>query len=345
MREIPQFFNTVYDEQIPDSFGLSSRSRTKFYDSARPELCAKMVFKNKTELMASVKDFSVRIARREYVVVQSSPTIWKIKCKNFSAGGNCGWGLRASFKQNIGFFMIMKYGGEHTCISSQVGIDHHNLDINMVEGTLFEIVRCDPAYEIKYVRESIKRKYGYEISYAKAWQGLKRAVEIVYGTWESSISLLPKYMGALSKYNSGTIVEWKYLRQNDHPQKVLNFVFWAFKPCIDGFWNCRRIISVDGTHLYTKYKHKLLIAVTLDANNQLLPLAFALVDEESYESWHWFLSNVVQHVTRGCRRVCLISDRHTGTQHQIGKFNAMMEAIKSKNVAAFSYLSNIPKEK
>ncbi|XP_073121604.1 uncharacterized protein [Henckelia pumila] len=198
-------------------------------------------------------------------------------------------------------------------------------------------------------------------------------------------------MGALSKYNPGTIVEWKHLRQNDHPQKVLNFVFWAFKPCIDRFRHCRRIISVDGTHLYTKYNHKLLIAVTLDANNQLLPLAFALVDEETYESWHWFLSNVARHVTQGCRGVCLIYDRHAsltsavqdildfrpprgvhcfclrhgcsnfnnrfknihlkdlcweaGTQHQIGKFNATMEAIKSKNVASFNYLSNISKEK
>ncbi|XP_073139059.1 uncharacterized protein [Henckelia pumila] len=261
----------------------------------------------------------------------------------------------------------------------------------MVANTLFGIVHCDPAYEIKYVRESIKGKYGYDISYVKAWKSLKLAVEIVYGTWESSVSLIPRYMGALSKYNPGTIVEWKHLRQNEHSHKVLNFVFWAFKPCIDGFQHCRRIVNVDGTHLYTKYKHKLLIAVTLDSNKHVLPLAFALVDEETYESWHWFLGNVARLVTRGCRGVYLISDRQAGitsavqdlrdfkpphgvhrfclrhvcsnfnnrfknihlkdlcweagAQHQIIKFNATMEAIKSKNVVAFNYLSNIPKEK
>ncbi|XP_075500170.1 uncharacterized protein LOC142538757 [Primulina tabacum] len=365
--EIPQFFNQVYDEQIPDSFGIPSASRTNFYNPERPELDVKMVFKSKGDLIASVRDFSVRVLRRKYIVVQSSPTIWKVKCKNWSEGGNCGWGLRASFTKSLGYFMITKYGNDHTCMSTQVGIDHHNLDINMIASTLLGIVRCDPAYEIKYVRESIKGKYGNDISYAKTWQR------------------------ALSKYNPGTIVEWKHRRPYDHPHKILNFVFWAFKPCVDGFRHRRNKISVDGTHMYTKYKHKLLIAVTLDANNQVLPLAFALVDEKNYESWHWFLRNVARHVTRGCNGVCLISDRHAGItsavqdlpnfkpphgvhrfclrhvcsnfnskfknihfkdlcweagiQHKVAKFNATMEAIRTNNAAALIYLSNIPKEK
>ncbi|XP_073017930.1 uncharacterized protein [Primulina eburnea] len=154
----------------------------------------------------------------------------------------------------------------------------------MIASTLFGIVRCDPAYEIKYVRESIKGKYVYNISYAKAWQSLKCSVEVVYGTWESSVTLLPKYMGALSKYNPGTVVEWKHLRP---------------------------------TYMYIKYKHKLLIEVTLDANNHVLPLEFALVDEENCESWHWFLGNVARHVARGCSGVCLISDRHAGITNAV----------------------------
>ncbi|XP_073024352.1 uncharacterized protein [Primulina eburnea] len=162
----------------------------------------------------------------------------------------------------------------------------------MIASTLLRIVRCDPVDEIKYMRGSIKQKDGYDISYAKAWQSLKRAVEIVYDTWEISVTFLLKYMGALSKCNPGNTVEWKHLRPYDHPHKVLNFVFWAFRLCIDGFRHCRNVITVEGTHMYTKYKHKLLITVTLDANNQVLPLAFAFVDEENYESWHWFLGGV-----------------------------------------------------
>ena len=39
-------------------------------------------------------------------------------------------------------------------------------------------------------------------------------------------------------------------------------------------------MSIDGTHFYGKYKGKLLIAVATDANNEIFPLAFTVVDDE-----------------------------------------------------------------
>ncbi|KAL0343925.1 UNVERIFIED_CONTAM: hypothetical protein Sangu_1279900 [Sesamum angustifolium] len=50
-----------------------------------------------------------------------------------------------------------------------------------------------------------------------------------------------------------------------------------------------------------------------DANQQVLPLAFALVDEESLASWRWFLQMLAKHLLpNDDDRVCLISDRHSG---------------------------------
>ncbi|KAL0414227.1 UNVERIFIED_CONTAM: hypothetical protein Sradi_1624400 [Sesamum radiatum] len=89
-------------------------------------------------------------------------------------------------------------------------------------------------------------------------------------------------MGALKKYNPGTIVEWEHKAfQPSTGAHVIGYVFWAFAPCIEGFQFCRNVISVDGTHLYTKYRHKMLIAAAMDGNQQVLPLAFAIVDDES----------------------------------------------------------------
>ncbi|KAL0355268.1 UNVERIFIED_CONTAM: hypothetical protein Sradi_3973700 [Sesamum radiatum] len=173
-------------------------------------------------------------------------------------------------------------------------------------------VKCNPTFAIKHVIQAVKDHTGYDIPYQKAWYSLKMAREIVYGTWESSVQKLPKYMGAVQKYNPGTIVEWKHKALHPTGAYVIGYVFWAFKPCIEGFKFCRNIISVDGTHLYTRYKHKMLIAATMDGNQQVLPLAFAIVDDESYASWKWFLQQLSRHVIRGRRGVCLISDRHAG---------------------------------
>ncbi|KAI5671031.1 hypothetical protein M9H77_11395 [Catharanthus roseus] len=61
---------------------------------------------------------------------------------------------------------------------------------------------------------------------------------------------------------------------------------FAIERVFDGFTYCRTVISADETHLRGPYKGVLLIASTWDANNHLFPLAFAIVDKESSESWN-----------------------------------------------------------
>ena len=57
------------------------------------------------------------------------------------------------------------------------------------------------------------------------------------------------------------------------------------------------MISINATHLYGKYKGKLLIAMATDGNNEVYPLAFAIVESECTESWGWFLACLLTNVT------------------------------------------------
>jgi hypothetical protein len=58
---------------------------------------------------------------------------------------------------------------------------------------------------------------------------------------------------------------------------------------VASFAQCRHIISADDTFLTGKYKGILMVAVGMTAENQLLSLAFVLVEGENNESWLWFL--------------------------------------------------------
>ncbi|KAL0425624.1 UNVERIFIED_CONTAM: hypothetical protein Sradi_1097200 [Sesamum radiatum] len=306
------FFEAMHPEVPADSIDIPTGAWGNFYDSNTGELARGMVFKSKDHLKASVQDFSVRFARREYRVVESKPKLWKVACKYDEQTG-CSWMLRGIFQPNMGLFKITKYAGPHTCLMNEISVEHGNLGKSMIATHLLGMVRQDPAYDIKFVQQNVKDRFGFEISYHKAWQSLKAAREQVYGTWESSVKKLPRFMAFLQKLNPGTVVEWLNLDTDRPGVQMLHYVFWAFRPCIEGFRSCRNVISVDGTHLYTKYKHKLLVAVTLDANQQVLPLAFALVDEESLASWRWFLQMLAKHLLpNDDDRVCLISDRHSG---------------------------------
>lgn len=54
---------------------------------------------------------------------------------------------------------------------------------------------------------------------------------------------------------------------------------------MEAFRHCRPIFSIDGMFLIGKYRGTLLIAISCDANNMLVPLAFALVERENNDSW------------------------------------------------------------
>ncbi|XP_061999138.1 uncharacterized protein LOC133716443 [Rosa rugosa] len=52
---------------------------------------------------------------------------------------------------------------------------------------------------------------------------------------------------------------------------------------------CRPIIGLDGCHLKSVHKGQLLTAVGIDGNNGIYPIAWAVVEVETSESWTWFL--------------------------------------------------------
>lgn len=58
----------------------------------------------------------------------------------------------------------------------------------------------------------------------------------------------------------------------------------------------------------------MLIAVGIDANNGLFPLAFSVVESECNESWEWFLNRLSTLIPSTITRpnLCIISDRHSG---------------------------------
>ena len=59
-----------------------------------------------------------------------------------------------------------------------------------------------------------------------------------------------------------------------------------------------------------------MIATSIDVNGHIFPLAFVIVEEESSDSWFWFLYTLRSQVTQR-EDICLISDRHVGIQATI----------------------------
>jgi len=65
--------------------------------------------------------------------------------------------------------------------------------------------------------------------------------------------------------------------------------YFCLKACKDSFVFCIPIIGLDGCFLKGKYRGELLNVVGRDANDQLLPLLYVVVQVENKETWTWFL--------------------------------------------------------
>jgi transposase-like protein len=77
--------------------------------------------------------------------------------------------------------------------------------------------------------------------------------------------------------------------------------FWCFPQWTEAFKHCHPLVLVDCTFLIGKYRGVLMIAVGVDPDSQLVPLAFALAEGENDDSWCWFMKLVRQnsvHLTR-----------------------------------------------
>jgi len=85
------------------------------------------------------------------------------------------------------------------------------------------------------------------------------------------------------------------------------------------FGYCRPFIALDGTFLKTRFIQTLLQAVTIDANNKILPLAYAVVESENTSSWENFIAHLKAEIPRITSRT-ITSDRGKGLQQFLKLF-------------------------
>jgi len=238
-----------------------------------------LLFADKDELQAAVKRYHIK-RNQTFCVRESDPECWSVRCKN------CSWRLRACFRATYGLFEVRKYNGPHTCTESMLTQDHEQLDTHVIEKELRDVVKNDPTIKIASLQQTLYNKYQYRPSYFKVWEAKEKAIGRAFGDWDKSYQLLPKWLKALTDSNPDSRVIWRTIPATMPGCAIFERVFWAFGPSIEGFQHCRPVISIDGTFLYGKYKGTLLIASTWDGDNRLFPLAFAIVEKETDDSWY-----------------------------------------------------------
>ena len=183
----------------------------------------------------------------------------------------CPWHIHASIVKSGPQFKVRTYNPNHRCSRPMMGMAHRQassvLIIELIVDRVRQIVKLKP----KEIINDYQMEFRATITYRMAYIAREMAPNMIRGSYEDSFQQLPLYCKELQMSNHGTVTNIDTTTED----RFIRF-FWAFRPCLRSFMSSLRpAIAVDGSHLRGKYPSVLLVAVTHDANQKLLPVSFA----------------------------------------------------------------------
>ncbi|KAI0504398.1 hypothetical protein KFK09_015350 [Dendrobium nobile] len=274
------------------------------------ELMEGMCFTKKEDLQFALQGWSI-INNVEYVIVASNRQKFTVVCAQSGRSDRpCLWRLHAGVSKRLGgIWKISSMKNQHTCATPILTTGHRQCNSQFISYFILPSIRRHMDLKPREIIGQIEAKFNIKVSYMKAWDARRKAVKIVFGSWEESYRTINLFMDAVVFSMPETV--YKIQTSENHRFERL---FFSFGPSIKGWSYCRPVLCLDGTFLLGKYRGTLLTAVGIDANNGLYPLAFAIVESECVDSWVWFLSqlHILLPIVSTRPDLCIISDRHAG---------------------------------
>ncbi|XP_021756736.1 uncharacterized protein LOC110721811 [Chenopodium quinoa] len=161
----------------------------------------------------------------------------------------CPWRILASWDKNKTKFCVKSYVGEHTCGRSSKVKKMSASWIAKQYNTQFKV---NPYMRLHDLMETVWLDWGIRISRYLAHRARRIGQSLIVDEYKEQYGLLPRYAAEILRSNRGNTVKLK----------------------------------LNGTG---PYGGQLLVAVGSDGNNQMFPLAWAVVGVESTETLSWFL--------------------------------------------------------
>ncbi|KAL0297250.1 UNVERIFIED_CONTAM: hypothetical protein Sradi_6777100 [Sesamum radiatum] len=210
-----------------------------------------------------------------------------------------------------------------------------NVKTNWIKDKYLQKFKSDPKRCVKGFRLDIINDLRVNVSRHQAYRAKKTALKEIEGSPEWQYARLWDYADEVRKTNPGSTV--LVGTEQIEGEERFNRFYMCFGALKAGFRaGCRPIIGVDGCHLKGPHGGILLTAVGVDPNNNLFPIAYAVVSKECRETWEWFLI-LLKHDLDIVRQdeYTFMSDKQKGL---IQAFEEVFPAKKSDDCQQFSGL-------
>ncbi|XP_024985433.1 uncharacterized protein LOC112521035 [Cynara cardunculus var. scolymus] len=170
-----------------------------------------------------------------------------------------------------------------------------------------------PFIKIKDMQDDILKKFMVKVSKGQCMRAKSRALLEIEGSLIEHYGKLWDYGHEIRRANPGSTVKMDVNLMADGSNEFRRF-YVCFKALRDGWISgCRKVIGLDGCFLKGVCKGELISAIGRDGNNQIYPIAWAVVDVENKENWKWFIELLIEDigVIEGAG-LTIMSDQHKG---------------------------------
>ncbi|XP_018468839.2 uncharacterized protein LOC108840512 [Raphanus sativus] len=199
---------------------------------------------------------------------------------------SCPFRIYCSFEKSLGMYLIKTFEDEHSCIPDGYSTairDHIIAKLSLNE------IRRDPKLKPKAMQAKMEEKYNVIVSNDQCRKAKQQALRMVRDEHDAQFARLKDYKMEVIKCNPDSTVELGTLT-NESGKEIFDRIYVCLAP-LKRTWtaHCRPIFGIDGCFLKSNEKGQFLAAVGRDANNQLFPIAWAVVEVENTDSWLWFI--------------------------------------------------------
>ncbi|XP_078430826.1 uncharacterized protein LOC144702665 [Wolffia australiana] len=218
---------------------------------------------------------------------KSCETKVEVICSN-----DCPWRAYASWCQTEDAIVMKTLNDRHTCSRSA---RNRQADYKWIANHFLENFRMNNYWPVGDMMREMNHKFGITVGRTTCYKARSTVRKMLQGSLDDHYHLLPSYVAELRKVNENST--FKLLLDTDTPNSQVRFrrLYICFESLARGFLEgCRKFIGLDGCFLKSEVKGQLLSAVGKDGNNQMFPIAWAVVEGENEDSWTWFIELLIQ---------------------------------------------------
>ncbi|KAL3503275.1 hypothetical protein ACH5RR_037724 [Cinchona calisaya] len=217
--------------------------------------------------------------------------MWKKNDRNrmraICKSSRCSWFVFASKMPDSDTFVLKTMGPEHQCGRP---FYHKHAISTFLSKRYLDFLRLNRRVTVGEFQDKVHREHNVNITRHQVYKTFQKAKVLIYGKYKEQYTKLWDYCAELLEKNSGSIMDIVTKVDEISRKERFQRMYICFEALKKGFKEgCRRVVVVDGCHLRGPHPGVLLIAVVIDPNDYIYPIAYAVVEIENKNSWKWFI--------------------------------------------------------